>query len=306
MIQHIIESKKRKKIKSPGLIIAIADRYENVVERYRYDAYGNPYEGRFLHMPKNNPYGFTGQRFEAELRVYSFAFRDYNPQSMRWMTVDPIKDGLNWYQYCGSDPVNFWDPLGLEEYNLIIFYYNTETDPDESFRRAAITNARETEAKDYFLSVTTETDFKEGWTRTKEIFERRGDEVANISIFTHGGIGRLYFVPDSKNDGTLTYSEIEKLPQLPYKDDAEITIHACNSGVGQYSTAQAFANSQQIPAYGTQTYTNFSEKYEVFDRIDRNSENVYLEAYDKNFIFGGELIPKVKFYPEVNNDDLCD
>ena len=44
----------------------------------------------------------------------------------------------------------------------------------------------------------------------------------------------------------------------------------------------------------------------MFDRIDSNSENVYLEAYDKNFIFGGELIPKVKFYPEVNNDDLCD
>ncbi|MGB4006969.1 MAG: RHS repeat-associated core domain-containing protein, partial [Halanaerobiales bacterium] len=280
--------------------------YENVVERYRYDAYGNPYEGRFLHMPKNNPYGFTGQRFEPELRMYTFAYRTYNPMSMRWMTVDPVRDGTNWYLYVSGDPVNFWDPLGLEEYNLIIFYYNTETDPDESFRRAAITNARETEAKDYFLSVTTETDFKEGWTRTKEIFERRGDEVANISIFTHGGIGRLYFVPDSKNDGTLTYSEIEKLPQLPYKDDAEITIHACNSGVGQYSTAQAFANSQQIPAYGTQTYTNFSEKYEVFDRIDRNSENVYLEAYDKNFIFGGELIPKVKFYPEVNNDDLCD
>jgi len=113
LIQHIIESKKRKKIKSPGLIIAIADRYENVVERYRYDAYGNPYEGRFLHMPKNNPYGFTGQRFEAELRVYSFAYREYNPVSMRWLTVDPVKDGLNWYQYCGSDPVNYIDLWGL-------------------------------------------------------------------------------------------------------------------------------------------------------------------------------------------------
>ncbi len=113
MIQHIIESKKRKKIKSPGLIIAIADRYENVVERYRYDAYGNPYEGRFLHMPKNNPYGFTGQRFEPELRMYTFAYRTYNPMSMRWMTVDPVRDGTNWYLYVSGDPVNLWDPLGL-------------------------------------------------------------------------------------------------------------------------------------------------------------------------------------------------
>jgi RHS repeat-associated protein len=84
-----------------------------VTEKYKYDAYGNPYAGRFLHMPKHNPYGFTGQRFEPETRVYAFAFRDYNPVSMRWMTEDPIRDRLNWYQYCGSDPVNFVDPTGL-------------------------------------------------------------------------------------------------------------------------------------------------------------------------------------------------
>jgi uncharacterized protein RhaS with RHS repeats len=31
----------------------------------------------------------------------------------RWMTVDPVKDGQNWYQYCNNDPLNFVDPLGL-------------------------------------------------------------------------------------------------------------------------------------------------------------------------------------------------
>ena len=112
-----------------GSITAITDRYENVVERYRYDAYGNPYEGRFLHMPKNNPYGFTGQRFEPELRMYSFAYRTYNPMSMRWMTVDPVRDGTNWYLYVSGDPVNLWDPLGLKEvivekqYKAEVYFY---------------------------------------------------------------------------------------------------------------------------------------------------------------------------------------
>src|SRR5690554_1214590 len=64
-------------------------------------------------MQKNNPYGFTGQRFEPELRIYSFAYRIYNPMSMKWITVDPVRDRTNWYQYCLSDPVNLWDPLGL-------------------------------------------------------------------------------------------------------------------------------------------------------------------------------------------------
>ena len=29
------------------------------------------------------------------------------------MTEDPIKDGLNWYAYCGGNPVNAWDPSGM-------------------------------------------------------------------------------------------------------------------------------------------------------------------------------------------------
>ena len=30
------------------------------------------------------------------------------------MTEDPIKDGLNWYSYCDNNPINRWDPSGLE------------------------------------------------------------------------------------------------------------------------------------------------------------------------------------------------
>src|SRR5690554_2747500 len=80
-------------------------------------------------MPKNNPYGFTGQRFEPELRTYSFAYRTYNPMSMRWMTVDPVRDGTNWYLYVSGDPVNLWDPLGLKEvivekqYKAEVYFY---------------------------------------------------------------------------------------------------------------------------------------------------------------------------------------
>lgn len=32
---------------------------------------------------------------------------------MRWITEDSVKDGINWYQYYGSDPVNWVDLLGL-------------------------------------------------------------------------------------------------------------------------------------------------------------------------------------------------
>ena len=32
----------------------------------------------------------------------------------RFLSEDPIRDGNNWYIYCGSNPVNFIDPFGLE------------------------------------------------------------------------------------------------------------------------------------------------------------------------------------------------
>ena len=31
----------------------------------------------------------------------------------RFTQEDPAKDGLNWYAYCGNNPVNFVDPWGL-------------------------------------------------------------------------------------------------------------------------------------------------------------------------------------------------
>ncbi|WP_408956627.1 RHS repeat domain-containing protein [Natroniella sp. ANB-PHB2] len=95
--------------------LKIKGKNDKIVENYNYDVYGNPYEGRFQqNSRRSNPFGFTGKRHEVELGLHSFAYRYYNPRSMRWLTVDPIQDGLNWYQYVGGDPVNYVDPLGLQ------------------------------------------------------------------------------------------------------------------------------------------------------------------------------------------------
>ena len=34
------------------------------------------------------------------------------------MAMDPVKDGGNWYQYCSSNPLRYWDPLGLTDTEL--------------------------------------------------------------------------------------------------------------------------------------------------------------------------------------------
>ena len=35
--------------------------------------------------------------------------------------MDPIKDGLNWYQYCLSNPTTNWDPTGLSVSLVVTF-----------------------------------------------------------------------------------------------------------------------------------------------------------------------------------------
>jgi len=61
----------------------------------------------------NNPFGFTRyQRDNISGLQYAQA-RYYNPNQGRFVAEDPIKDQLNWYGYCGANPVKFTDPLGL-------------------------------------------------------------------------------------------------------------------------------------------------------------------------------------------------
>ena len=59
--------------------------------------------------------GCKGKRRERMSGLYDYGFRDYLPESNRWMASDPIRNGANWYAYGGNDPANYVDPWGLSE-----------------------------------------------------------------------------------------------------------------------------------------------------------------------------------------------
>ncbi len=87
-----------------------------------------------------NPYMFTGRRFDLETGLYYYRARYYNPYIGRFLQTDPMGygDGMNWYNYCGSNPLNYLDPSGEKYYyytvsvaNSFIYSYIGE-DPNRS------------------------------------------------------------------------------------------------------------------------------------------------------------------------------
>jgi RHS repeat-associated protein len=57
--------------------------------------------------------GYTGKPYDSATGLYDYGYRDYASATARFTTVDPIRDGSNWFAYVNNDPVNWVDPWGL-------------------------------------------------------------------------------------------------------------------------------------------------------------------------------------------------
>jgi len=93
-------------------VVSVGDREGQTLSRIGYDAFGCLAVGR---KEADSPWAFIGKTYDAATGTFDFGFRDYAPRDGRFTSVDPIRDGTNWYSYCASDPVNYWDVLGLEQ-----------------------------------------------------------------------------------------------------------------------------------------------------------------------------------------------
>ena len=59
-------------------------------------------------------YTYGGKELDDETNLYYFNARFYDATIGRFINVDPIQDGTNWYIYCNNNPLSFVDPTGLE------------------------------------------------------------------------------------------------------------------------------------------------------------------------------------------------
>jgi RHS repeat-associated protein len=77
--------------------------------QYEYGAFGvekGPVAG------DANPFRFAGEYFDKETGTYYLRARSYLPTLGRFTQEDSARDGLNWYTYCGNDPIGYVDPSG--------------------------------------------------------------------------------------------------------------------------------------------------------------------------------------------------
>ena len=93
-----------------GSIRSMSAETGRLEDRYEYDVFGHPYKGD---LSGGMNLGYTGKPYDTSTGLYNYGYRDYKPQAARFTTMDPIRDGRNWFTYVNNDPVNWRDPWGL-------------------------------------------------------------------------------------------------------------------------------------------------------------------------------------------------
>ena len=78
---------------------------------YTYSAYGELIAGESNGI--NNPIRYAGEYTDEESGLIYLRARYYDPGLGRFISEDPIRDGMNWYAYCAGNPVMMVDPSGM-------------------------------------------------------------------------------------------------------------------------------------------------------------------------------------------------
>ncbi len=110
-----------------GSTIMLTGSNAQISAAYSYDAWGSVYGERpVVGVPRpvvpavarpaverGTEYLYTGKRFDPETGLADYGFRDYAASLARFTTMDPVRDGRNWFAYVEGDPVNKVDLWGL-------------------------------------------------------------------------------------------------------------------------------------------------------------------------------------------------
>jgi len=235
-----------------------------ISDSYFYSEFGEQVPGPPGMPPPTtyNPLRYTGQYLDVETGNYYLRARYYDPSAGRFMTRDPIgfAGGINLYTYCGNNPVNAIDPLGLDTY--LLFF-----DPLEKiFADAAY-------AKQSKLKVLhPKDDVRVAPVRSTDNINRylqQYEDIIFMAFYVHGGQGIMFF--KNSQSATSNITEFGGLYRNKYLTtsvynlypgnvlaDAEIYIYGCYAARGgPNSLIAAFSRRFNVQVYGYATGVSY-------------------------------------------------
>lgn len=94
-----------------GDVTSILNNSGTTTKKYEYNAFGVVEDE--TNQNTYNPWQYCGEYRDEESGLIYLRNRYYDSDTGRFINEDPIRNGLNWYAYCGGNPVMFTDPNGL-------------------------------------------------------------------------------------------------------------------------------------------------------------------------------------------------
>jgi len=96
-----------------GSITSLSTSAAALAKTYTYDSFGNTTASTGT---LRNYFQYIGREFDPETGIYEYRARYYDPTIGRFVSEDPIglNGGINFYQYALNQPINNFDPLGLQ------------------------------------------------------------------------------------------------------------------------------------------------------------------------------------------------
>ena len=86
-----------------------------IMQSMEYDEFGRVIVDDVVNGFERVPFGYAGGLYDRGTGLVRFGAREYDAQAGRWVSKDPVGlgAGSNVYEYCGDDPADCVDPVGL-------------------------------------------------------------------------------------------------------------------------------------------------------------------------------------------------
>ena len=231
-----------------GDVTALTDSTGEIVNNYSYDPWG-----RIISQTENvpNDIKYAGEYQDSETGLIYLRNRYYDPAIGRFITEDPAKDRLNWYAYCGNNPVNYMDSLGLKD---VYIFYGLKHGDNGGFDSRAKKEAkswREQNMTVKLIPVKSVEQFVEEWNN----MDNNGSNIVKVSLYFHSTPDTLIidstkkqYMTVAENGVTRKGSKGTSILKLNRKTISTICLYACNSAHQSYANnlALVFFESQDV------------------------------------------------------------